>query len=151
MKMRAGRLLGPLRVISDRVTAREHLHADRLASRLARLPDDDVDDLVLTRHDLVEQAPQVLGALGDGQRAPRGLRLARALHRGAHVLRAGALELADRRQRHGAHGAIAAARAGGGNGLDDRHAELLAEGRATISGLQAAPTLAEASQAGSRG
>jgi hypothetical protein len=112
-------LSGALRVVGECVAGREYRHHDRLGSRLARLPNHHVHDLVLALEQHAERSRHAAGPRLEGERAPRGLRLARGLDGEPRVLGGLDLDLSDRLERRGARELQAASRSG--RGLERRH------------------------------
>ena len=88
-------LAGSLGVVVQRIAGGEDLHGDRLVAGLAGLPENHLDELVLPLDERVEGAIHVPRALVEAELCPVGLRLARGLERGLHVLGRRGFELAS--------------------------------------------------------
>src|SRR5258706_8589908 len=84
-----------LRVELEAVARGDDLGGEQLGARLAGLGGDPHRELVRALGEQARGAIEIVRALAEAGRAPVDLRLARALDRGAHLLRAVDLELAE--------------------------------------------------------
>ena len=122
---------GALRVELERVARGEDLGDERFLARLARLGDDDVEEVLLVLDQHAHRALEQTLSRAERSARPLRLRLPRALERFRDVGRIGDLDLADRLEASGTRESQATAPADAfGDGLEDRQPSASAHPRA---------------------